>query len=264
MTEPTDPLHSDHHYRDARYYDHAYSRYKPDIAAYVSRATACGGPVLELGGGTGRIALRLARAGVEVVLVDRMATMLGRAEERLAKESRAVRSRVTLVEADLRSLDLGRRFPLVIAPFNVFQHLYTRQDVEDALETVRRHLEPDGELFFDVMLPDPDSLSCDPLKFYKQRSITHPRDGRRYAYYESFEYDDDRQIQTTVIRFEALEDGEEVYDRLMQRQFFPRELEALLHYNGFEILSHDGGFDGEPIEATSDSQVIRARPRSPA
>ena len=262
MSQPRDPLNGDHHYRDARYYDHAYRRYKPDIAAYVSRASACGGPVLELGGGTGRIAIRLARAGVDVVLVDRMRTMLDRASERLAKETRAVRARVELVEADLRSLSLGRRFPLVIAPFNVFQHLYTREDVEEALDVVRRHLEPGGVLFFDVLLPDPDSLACDPLKFYKQRAITHPRDGRRYAYYESFDYDDDRQIQTTVIRFEALEDGEEVYDRLMQRQFFPRELEALLHYNGFEILSHDGGFDGEPLEATSDSQVIVARPRT--
>ena len=263
MNDPseTDPIRGDAHYRDARYYDHAYQRYKPDIDVYVEHARALGGRVLELGGGTGRVAIPMARAGVEVVLVDRMQSMLDRAKERLSRETKAVRDRVRLVRADIRVLSLGETFSLVIAPFNVFQHLYTRADIERALHTARTHLEEDGQLFFDVMLPDPDSLARDPLRFFKHRPIVHPRDGRRYAYSEAFEYNDETQIQTTVIRFEALDDGEEVYDQLVQRQFFPRELEALLHYNGFEVLRHDGGFRGEPLDSSSESQVILARPR---
>lgn len=257
-----DPPHAHDHYRDARYYDHAYSRYKSDVAFYVELATALGGPVLELGGGTGRVTIPIAKAGVSIVSVDLMESMLQQARARIAKLSRAVRDRIELVEGDLRTLDLDRRFALVISPFNVLMHLYTRPDVEAALATVRRHCAPGGRFAFDVLLPDPASLALNPNRFYKSRPITHPRDGARYGYAESFEYDHDAQIQTTVIRFERLEDGEELYDRLMQRQYFPRELEALLHYNGFEVLRHDGAFDGRPIDGLSDSQVVIARPRA--
>lgn len=263
MIDPSDrdPLHSLDHYRDADYYDHAYRRYRQDVAHYVTLARDVGGPVLELGGGTGRITIALARAGFEVAMVDRMPSMLERAEARFAREPRKVRDRVTRVQGDLRDLELDRTFPLVIGPFNVLQHLYTREDVERALSMVRRHLAPGGRFAFDVLLPEPSSLVRDPLRFYKNRPIKHPRTGRRYAYAEAFEYDHDTQIQTTVIRFTEIDGDHEHYDRLMQRQFFPRELEALLHYNGFEVLVHDGGFGGQPIDEVAESQVVVARAR---
>ena len=257
-----DPRHAYDHYRDARYYDHAYARYKQDVDHYVRLAVEAGGPVLELGGGTGRIAIASARAGCEVVLVDKMPTMIERAKERLAKTPKRVRARVELITADLRELRLERAFPLVTAPFNVLQHVYTREDVEAALATVRHHLAPGGRFAFDVLKPDPVSLARDPNRFYKCRPLTHPRDRRRYAYEEAFEYDHDAQIQTTVMRFEALEDGEVFFDRLTQRQFYPRELEALLHYNGFEVIHHAGGFAGEPIDEYADAQVLIARARA--
>lgn len=257
-----DPLHSLDHYRDADYYDHAYRRYRVDVGFYVRLARDFGGPVLELGGGTGRISLALARAGHEVVMIDRTPSMLARAAERLTKEPRRVRDRITCVESDLRDVDVGRTFPLVIGPFNVLQHLYTRDDVERALARVRAHLAEDGRFAFDVLMPEPTSLVRDPLRFYKNRPIKHPKTGRRYDYAEAFEYDHDTQIMTTVIRFTATDGSEVRYDRLMQRQFFPREVEALLHYNGFEVLVQDGGFRGQPIDETAESQVVVARARA--
>ncbi|HJL14789.1 MAG TPA: class I SAM-dependent methyltransferase [Sandaracinaceae bacterium LLY-WYZ-13_1] len=252
----------DAHYRDARYYDHAYGRYKSDVAFYLRSAEASGGPVLELGVGTGRVAMALADRGIDVVGLDRMPTMLARARERLAKKPRRIRERVELVEGDLRRARLGRRFPLVVAPFNVLQHLYTRDDVERALATCAAHLEADGRLAFDVMLPDPATLARDPARFYKCRPIRHPADGRRYAYEEAFQYEHDGQIQTTTMRFTALDDpSDQRLDTLTQRQFFPRELDALLHYNGFEILEHDGGFEGEDVDEHAESQVVVARRR---
>lgn len=259
---PEDPPHAGSHYRDAHYYDHAYARYKPDLAFYVGLATESGGPVLELGAGTGRVSRAIAREGVDVVAIDKMPSMVERAVARLAKEPRRVRDRIQLLTGDLRETRLDARFELIIAPFNVFQHLYTREDVERALDTVTRHLAPEGRFAFDVLLPEPTALARDPRRFYKCRPITHPRDKRRYAYSEAFEYDHDLQVQSTTMRFAAIEDDDDAfYDRLVQRQFFPRELEALLHYNGFAVLRHDGGFAGEAIDAWSESQVIIARRR---
>ena len=263
MSEPDD---ADAHYHDARYYDHAYSRYKPDLAFYVALAKERGGgPVLELGVGTGRVALAIAKEGVEVVGVDRMPTMLARFAERLAKAPKRVRERITVHEGDLRdlpALGLERRFPLVIAPFNVLQHVYSREDLERTLAGVRALLLDRGALALDVLMPDPASLARDPRRFFRCRPVTHPRDGRKYDYEESFQYDHELQIQTTTMRFTDREDRKSRFtDRLPQRQYFPRELEALLHYNGFRVIRQDGGFDEEPIDAWTESMVVIAERR---
>lgn len=250
------------HYRDAAYYDHAYARRREDVGFYADLAEADGGPVLELGAGTGRVALAIARRGVDVVGVERMRPMLAGARRRLRKAPAAVRDRVELVRGDLRRVRLRRRFPLVISPFNVFQHLYRRVDVEDALGTVRAHLRPGGRLVFDVLLPEPAILARRPGRYYKGRSIRRPTEGRRYDYGETFHYDPVEQVQLVHMFFQSQDDPADVtLTPLAHRQFFPAELEALLHYNGFEIVERWGGFDRAPLSAASESQVIVARRR---
>lgn len=250
------------HYRDAAYYDRAYGRRREDVRFYAELAEERGGPVLELGVGTGRVALELGRRGVEVVGVDTIEEMLARADERLAREKRAVRERIALRRADLRTLRLRRRFPLVIAPFNVFMHLYSRQDWERALRAAHRHLRPSGRLVFDVLLPDPAELARDPARTYRAGHVTRPEDGKRYRYGESFEYDPATQIELITMQFQDESDPAGFFvTPLAHRQVFPRELEALLHYNGFTVEHHWGGFDRSALGPTSDSQVIVARPR---
>ncbi len=218
--------------------------------------------MLELGVGTGRVALAIARAGVDVVGVEPMQPMLDRAKEQLAKLPASARARVELRKGDLGRLRLRRRFPLVIAPFNVWMHLYTREDVERGFATVRHHLEPRGRFVFDVLLPDPASLARNPSKRYRGGEVPHPRGGARYRYSEYFSYDPMHQIETVMMDFEHPEDDRKSFcTPLTQRQFFPAELEALLHYNGFLVESHTADFGGRPITRDTESQVIVARLR---
>ena len=253
---------SEAHYEDGRYYDQAYRRRRHDVRFYAELAMRYGGPVLELGVGTGRVALAIARAGIEVVGVEPMQPMLDRAQEQLAKLPASVRDRVELRKGDLGRLRLRRRFPLVIAPFNVWMHLYTREDVERGLATVRHHLEPRGRFVFDVLLPDPASLARNPSKRYRGGRVPHPRGGVPYRYSEYFSYDPMRQIETIMMDFEHPADERQSFcTPLTQRQFFPAELEALLHYNGFRIDSHTSDFTGGPITPETESQVIVARLR---
>jgi SAM-dependent methyltransferase len=140
-------------YRDGRYYDHIYRSRRHDVRFYVEMARRHGGPVLELGCGTGRVTLALAREGFEVVGVDALPSMLEQANAKLAKLPAAVRARVELRRGDLRRVRLRRRFALVIAPFNVFMHLYERRDVERALATCHTHLRPRGRLAFAARPP---------------------------------------------------------------------------------------------------------------
>jgi len=260
--QPPSTTGSEAHYEDGRYYDQAYRRRRHDVRFYTSLAAESGGPVLELGAGTGRVALAIAKAGIDVVGIEPMSPMLEQAHQRLDRLPRAVRDRVELRLGDLERLRLRRKFPLVIAPFNVWMHLYTREEVERGFATVRHHLEAGGRFAFDVILPDPVGLARNPSKRYRGGEVPHPRDGVRYRYSEYFNYDPVAQIATVIMDFEHPRKKEQSFcTPLTQRQFFPAELEALLHYNGFELESHTGDFDGKPITAASESQVLIARAR---
>lgn len=250
------------HYEDADYYDVAYRRRRRDVRFYVDLARARGGPVLELGAGSGRVTLELARAGIEVVGIEPVRAMLSRARDKARQLPAEARARLTLRRGDARRLALERRFPLIIAPFNVLMHFYTRRDLERLLAVVRRQLAPGGRFVFDVAMPDLRSMLRSPGKLYRGPRVTHPRSGARFDYFEAFEYDPPRQVQMVSMIFQNLEDLSDLRSvPLSQRQFFPQELEALLHYNGFAITAHWGDFERGPLRADSESQIIVAKPR---
>jgi hypothetical protein len=137
--------------------------------------------------------------------------------------------------------------------------MYTREDLEHALTCVRKHLKPNGKLAFDVLMPDLGVLRRDPNRFYRCRPVFDPSDGHHYAYAERFAYDPLAQLQTITMQFQRLDKpSEEREIVLVLRSFFPAELQALLHYNGLRVLSHQGDFAGEPLDADSESQVVLA------
>jgi SAM-dependent methyltransferase len=250
------------HYEDPLRYERTYARRTEDIRFYVEVARSAGrGAILELGAGSGRVTLPIARAGRTIVAVDRMAPMLARLRERLAAEREQVRRRVRVVRGDLRSVRIGQRFPLVIAPFNVLMHLYARRDVERALATVRAHLAPKGRFVFDVTMPDLRALLRDPNRGYVARHpFRDPRTGRRYRYEERFQYDAEAQVQMITVVLTAEDDPQDVWMLpLAHRQFFPAELEALLACAGFTIEARWGGFDRSPLHRDAESQVVVAR-----
>jgi SAM-dependent methyltransferase len=258
---------STEHYRDAALYDHEYKRRRDDIRWYRRLARReLGAPdgkraILELGCGSGRTLVPLLRDGWNVVGVDAAPAMLARCRERLRHAGAAASARVELHEGDFRALALGRRFPLVICPFNAFMHLYTRQDVERFLAVVRAHLAPGGLFAFDVLNPDLGWLSRDPHRRWSRTRFRHPITRRWMVYSTSVTYDAALQIAFMRIYYQPEIGGRERVVRLVHRQFFPLELEALLHYNGFSIDAHEGGFDGESLVPESEEQVIQCRSR---
>ena len=255
---------SSEHYEDAALYDHEYKRRRDDVRWYRELAAReLGKPgrnktILELGCGSGRTLLPLVRDGFAVVGVDASATMLARCEARLARVGGAS---AQLVRADFRALALGRRFPLVICPFNAFMHLYTRDDVERFLAVVRAHLAPGGLFAFDVLNPDLAWLSRDPTRRWARTRFRHPRTGKITYYSTSLSYDAALQIAFMRIYYEPGAGGRTRMVRLTHRQFFPLELDALLHYNGFAVEAHEGGFDGGALVPESEEQVLRCRSR---
>ncbi len=131
---------------------------RQDVGFYLEEAKATRGTVLEVGCGTGRILLPIARAGCDITGIDSSRQMLERCRSNLAAESATVQRRVNLVLNEMRTFDLGATYPLVIAPFRVVQHLTTVDDQLQFLATVARHLVPQGRLIFDVFNPRFDIL----------------------------------------------------------------------------------------------------------
>ncbi len=256
------------HYEDAALYDHEYRQRLFDVSYYRELAAgqgskgSKGSKVLELGCGSGRLLIPLVRDGHRVTGVDLSASMLAECQAALydlPDPNGSVGG--TLVEGDFRNVKLHGRWPLVVCPFNAVMHLYSRTDVEGFLATVKRHLAKDGLFAFDVMFPDLKWLSRDPDRRWARTRFRHPRTGQTEYYSTSLTFDAALQIAFVRIFYTPADPtaGPERVVHLTHRHFFPQELAALLHYNGFDIVRHDGGFVGERLEPGCDQQVLQCR-----
>ncbi len=246
------------HYADPAYYDRTYAKRVEDVAWYVEQAERTGGPVLELGAGSGRVTLALAGAGIDVTAVDLSRPMLRALEDKVSEDP-ALRAKVSLKHADFASLSLRRRFPLVIAPFNVVLHLYSLEEARSFFRTVQKHLAPKGVLAFDFSIPQPADLCLDPNKRYRAPRFRHPSTGQLTRYAERFEYDPLRQLLVVWMEFFP-EDGSPGWTvPLTHRQFYPLEMRGLLEAAGFTAIEYFGDFGDEPPTAQVDSIAVTCR-----
>jgi SAM-dependent methyltransferase len=146
----------------ARYYDLDLGDEEADLDLYLALARAADGPLLELAAGSGRLAVPLAAAGHVVTAVDVDPHMLARARQAWAALPGAEKNAagaLETIEADLTTLDLGRRFGLVILALNSLLLLPGRHAQLTGLRAMARHLAPAGRAVLDVWLPGPDDLA---------------------------------------------------------------------------------------------------------
>ena len=139
----------------ARIYDPWSRSVVEDVRFYLDEALRARGPVLELGVGTGRIAVPIAASGVPVVGVDLSAGMLEVAHERAALAGAAL----DLRQGDMRDPPVEGTFPLVLIPFRSMLHMETDSDRRAVLRAVAGLLAPAGRLIFDVFAPDADDIA---------------------------------------------------------------------------------------------------------
>jgi SAM-dependent methyltransferase len=142
--------------RIAGFYDPWSRSVTEDVGFYVDQALASGGPVVELAVGTGRIAVPIAQAGLDVIGVDSSPEML--AVARAAAESASVSERLDLRVGDLREPPVRERVPLAICPFRSLLHMETEQEKLQALRSALGLLEPGGTFAFDVFAPSRDDI----------------------------------------------------------------------------------------------------------
>lgn len=222
-----------------------------DVDFYRALAGELGGPVLEVGCGTGRVSIPLAEAGFDVVGVDLSMPMLGAAEQRRASLSPEVASRLTFIEGDMTSLALGRQFPLVITPSRVFQFALTSESQRAALRSLKAHLQPGGRLVLDLF--DPRLELVVPGAPWRPRGgeLIHPRTGNRVTW----EVTDRNPRPAEQLIIEDWTDRElapsgavlrEVTERLTLRWTTRSEMRLLFELEGLAVEAEYGDFAGAP------------------
>lgn len=242
---------------------------RPDIEFYVEAAGRQGGPVLELGCGTGRILVPTARAGIDISGLDASHAMLQVCRARLDAEAPDVRRRTSLHYGDMRHFDLGRRFWLITLPFRPFQHLLTLEDQLACLGAIWRHLEPGGQLVFDLFNPSVYNLArpVDPAESDEEPPFTHP-DGRIVTRRSRIlERDLANQTFAGELVYDVTHPGgrtERLVHQYRLRYLFRFEAEHLLARAGFSVEDVYSGFDRAPYGYRYPGELIFVARRRPA
>jgi SAM-dependent methyltransferase len=225
----------------ARLYDAWSTGVVEDIGFYVDEALASGGPVVELGVGTGRIAIPTAGAGVHVIGVDSSAGMLAVCAEEARRAG--VAERLDLRQGDLRRPPVEERVPLVTCPFRAYLHLSSDAERLEALRAARDLLLPDGRLVFDVFAPSNEDIEeTHGLWLEREPGI-----------FERADWDRREQTLTLSVR------GERGESSMTLWWLEPQRWQALLAEAGFAVEACYGWFDRRPYDGGEDTVWIGRR-----
>jgi SAM-dependent methyltransferase len=225
------------------------------VEFYRQHARRLGASVLELACGTGRLSVPIAKDGLEVAGLDASHEMLALARRKASASGVTVQ----WIQGDMRDFDLGRSFDGIFLASNSFSHLYSLTESEACLAAVRRHLNPSGRFVVDVFNPELGMLLRRPDLRIAVTAYEELHTGRRISVSKSLRYDSATQISHETWYFHDDLTGEEQAIPLNLRMFFPQEIEALVHYNGFSIEAKDGDHEDTPFGDSSYKQIVMCR-----
>jgi len=244
----------------AAIYDLAYQSYDEDLPLYEEFARRGESPSLELGVGTGRVALHLARKGFAVVGLDSSMRMLARLEAALDAETA---KRLRLVEGDMRDFDLGgEKFDLAFCALDTFEHLLTNQDQLAALRRVAKHLAPGGVFVTEMRSLTAVDWSSEPSPLRLEWVRPDPATGEQVAKLSSVVSSRARQLTTSTLIFDRSGADGAVRRRTFDvtlRATGRYEMEMLLERAGLRLAAVYGGTDLSPFDDDSDTMVIVAK-----
>ena len=240
-----------------------------DVPFWRNLAVHAGGPVLELGCGTGRIALPLGRAGAHVVGIDRSDAMLVRARARVKRAAMA--GRIDLIRGDIRHLPFGRgsaprpktrrkpfRFPLVMAPYGVLQSLLRERDLSATLAAVHDVLEPGGTFGLELVADLPSWE-----EYRKRISLTGWRNrpgGAHVTLVETVRQDRARHLTIFDQQFTERVGQKRKVRRfsLTFRTLSVPQMAKRLEKAGFEVRALLGDYHGAPWDKRAEVWIILA------
>jgi SAM-dependent methyltransferase len=214
---------------------------REDVGFYVDEARKAGGPVVELGVGTGRVAVPVAQAGLRVIGVDDSKPMLDVCRARA--EEAGVTDLLDLRLGDLRRPPVTERVALVTCPFRALLHIESDAERLQALRAVRGLLVPGGRFVFDVFAPSREDIEETQGRWLE----------REPGIWERADWDLEQRVLTLSVR------GESGETRMHLAWRSPAEWGHLLRRAGFEVVACYGWFDLRPYDGGEDTVWVARR-----
>jgi SAM-dependent methyltransferase len=238
-------------FQDPALYDAGYQTLTKDIRFYQKLAIKTKGPILELGIGTGRLALPILQAGIPLVGLDSSSEMLREAQKRLSGFGKLCH----LVRGDYTHFHFQQKFALIFSGFNSLHHLFTAEKLLELLHCAQQHLTDDGFFAFDILNPSPDRLLTEDNTPYLRERFFDERTAQACEIWETYKYNQEQQIKTSHWQYRWA-DGSRKEHTLSHRIYFPQELQTLLDAGGFQLVQYLGDFDGSSFSAVSPKQIV--------
>jgi SAM-dependent methyltransferase len=247
----------------SRFYDLENADFVEDLDFWVGLAKDSGGPVLELGCGSGRATQQIARAGVAIVGLDNSEPMLALARAKLNRKPELA-ARATLVHGDMTNFDLSSLFTvhcsLIICPFNTFMHLTTTAEQLALLSCARRHLNPGGLLVLDLTNPAPAYVDTNE-SLTLERTFRDDENDLAIQQFATTRVDRTAQIAHILWQYDAIAADGAVQRTLVPlalRYTFPAEMSLLLERANFKLAHLYGGYDEAPLTDESERMIVVA------
>jgi len=245
--------------RFAAYYDLEYAGYTADLEFYQQFAYQAGGPVLELGCGSGRVLAALVETGLELTGIDTSPSMLDIASEVLGNAAHLVQCGMEDVgDCDQLASD---HYWMAFSAINTFLHLPDSASQLRALEGLRNVVVEGGILLLDLMVPEPHYLSGIDGRVVHELSANLP-DGNRLDKWAVRTHDLATQTIDTTVFFDTTDTETgivtRVSDRYLTRYIHQFELEHLLERAGWRLISLYGSYDLSPFTSESERMISLA------
>ena len=225
-------------------YDSYLKGIEGDKEFYVQEALKSGGgPVLEIGCGTGRILLPIKEAGVDIMGLDNSGDMLN------ILKSRKGGDKIRLIEGDMRIFSLGEKFSLILIPYNAFLYNLTIKDQIQTLRNIRKHLLPHGRLIINIFDPAQNLSWIDGVPHFQQEFI-HPSTGNKVVVWYSGEIHPNNQELKSYFIFKELDKdsrvAKEIYCPFHVKYIYRYEMSHLLSLCSYKVLNYYGDFYRSP------------------
>lgn len=238
----------------ASFYDLIHQEIKDDILFTIKLASRVGAPILELGCGTGRLILPLARTGHETTGLDNSAAMLDIARSHIQDEREEVQQRIRLIRGDMTSFQLEQRFDLIVIAHNTLMHL-SQEQVKSCLDCVRHHLKPNGRLMIDVENPMITSDPSDDELLILERLMVDPTSDNNILQMSSSWVDQKAQIRHVTWIFDSSPRNVGSVNRTLVETklhyFFAHQYEVIIDTIGLVLKDLYGDYDSTPYSEES-------------